>query len=83
MSLEDGVNLMRGKPGTDIEITIMRKNTKPFTVKITREIITIVTVKGYLLEDGIGYVRVSSFQKPTTDYFKKQLSNWWWKMMEI
>jgi hypothetical protein len=31
MSLEDGVNLMRGKPGTDIEITIMRKNTKPFT----------------------------------------------------
>ncbi len=73
MSLEDGVNLMRGKPGTDIEITIVRKNTKPFTVKITREIITIVTVKGYLLEDGIGYVRVSSFQKPTTDLLQKAI----------
>ena len=73
MTLEDGVDLMRGKPGTDVEITIVRKNVKPFVVKITREIITIVTVKGYLLDDGIGYVRVSSFQKPTTDLLQKEI----------
>jgi predicted aconitase len=36
------------KPGTDIKVTIVRKNTKPFVVKITREIITIISVKGYL-----------------------------------
>ncbi len=73
MTLEEGVSLMRGKAGTDIEITILRKNTKPFAVNITREIITIISVKGYLLEDGIGYVRVSSFQKPTTDLLEKTI----------
>lgn len=73
MTLEEGVSLMRGKAGTDIEITILRKNTKPFGVKIIREIITIISVKGYLLEDGIGYVRVSSFQKPTTDLLEKTI----------
>jgi carboxyl-terminal processing protease len=71
MTLEDGVGLMRGKPGTDIEITIVRIDEKPFVVKITREIITITSAKGYLLEDGIGYVRVSSFQKPTAALLEK------------
>ncbi|CAC9435003.1 Carboxyl-terminal protease (EC 3.4.21.102) [uncultured Gammaproteobacteria bacterium] len=73
MTLEDGVNLMRGKPGTDIKITVVRKNKKPFMVKITREIITIVSVRGYLLDDGIGYVRVSSFQKPTSNLLQKTI----------
>lgn len=72
MTLEEGVDLMRGKPGTDVEITVMRKN-KPFTVKITREIITVNSVKGYLLENGIGYVRISSFQKPTSRLLKKTI----------
>jgi carboxyl-terminal processing protease len=71
MTLEDGVGLMRGKPGTDIEITIVRIDEKPFVVKITREIITITSAKGYLLEDGIGYARVSSFQKPTAALLEK------------
>lgn len=73
MTLEDGVDLMRGKPGTDINVTISRKNKKPFVVKITREIITIVTVKGYLLDDGIGYIRISSFQQPTLNLLKKTI----------
>lgn len=73
MSLEDGVDLMRGEPGTNIQITILRKNQKPFVVDITREIITIVTVKGYLLDDDIGYVRVSSFQGPTANLLKETI----------
>ncbi|WP_428087198.1 S41 family peptidase [Candidatus Thioglobus sp.] len=73
MSLEDGVELMRGEPGTDIQITISRKNQKPFVVDITREIITIITVKGYLLEENIGYVRVSSFQAPTASLLKETI----------
>ena len=73
MSLEDGVDLMRGEPGTDIQITILRKNKKPFVVNITREIITIVTVKGYILEEDIGYVRVSSFQGPTANLLKETI----------
>ncbi|KAA0444251.1 MAG: S41 family peptidase [Candidatus Thioglobus sp.] len=73
MTLEDGVNMMRGKPNTDIKITILRKNKKPFEVKITRQIITIISVKGYLLEDGVGYVRISSFQRPTIGLLKKTI----------
>ncbi len=73
MTLEEGVELMRGEPGTDIQITISRKEQKPFKVTITREIITIISVKGYLLEDGIGYVRISSFQGPTAELLKKTL----------
>ncbi|MBE8190008.1 MAG: S41 family peptidase [Candidatus Thioglobus sp.] len=73
MTLEDGVSLMRGKPDTTIELTIVRKNKKPFKVKITRQIITITSVKGYLLADGIGYIRISSFQTPTVNLLKTTL----------
>ncbi len=74
MTLEDGVDLMRGEPGTKIKITVLRKKQSPFEVEITREIITIVTVKGYLLEDNIGYVRVSSFQGPTAELLKETIA---------
>ena len=73
MTLEDGVSLMRGTPDTSVELTIIRENTKPFIVSITREIITIVTVRGYLLEKNIGYIRISSFQDPTAELVKSTL----------
>ncbi|MBW5291154.1 MAG: Carboxyl-terminal protease [Candidatus Ruthia sp. Asou_11_S2] len=75
MTLEDGVELMRGKAGTDIQITIVRKNKKPFIVNITREIITIISVKGYLLEKNIGYIRISSFQNPTAKLLKQTFND--------
>ena len=73
MTLEDGVKLMRGEPDTNIQLTIIRKNKKPFVVNITREIITITSVKGYLLEKDIGYIRISSFQNPTARLLKETL----------
>ncbi len=73
MTLEDGVNLMRGEPNTDIKLTILRKNKKPFVVNITRQIITITSVKGYLLEHNIGYIRIASFQNPTINLLKEIL----------
>lgn len=74
MTLEDGVALMRGEPDTTIELTIVRKNKKPFVVEITRQIITITSVKGYLLDDGIGYIRIASFQNPTANLLKEILA---------
>lgn len=74
LSLSDAVDLMRGKPKTKVKITILRKGSEPFEVEIIRDIITIVSVKGYLLEDGIAYVRVSSFQSPSVALFKKILT---------
>ncbi len=74
MTLEEGVNLMRGDPDTEVTLTIVRKDKKPFTIDITREIITIISVKGYLIEKNIGYVRISSFQVPTAELIKTTIN---------
>jgi len=66
MSLHDAVSKMRGVPKTSVTITILRegwKETKDFT--LAREIIKIKSVKSKILEDGIGYVKISQFQEQT------------------
>ena len=73
MTLEDGVSLMRGTPNTSIDLTIVRNGKKPFVVNITREIITITSVKSHLLDPGLGYVRISSFQNPTAQLLKNKI----------
>ncbi|MEW6214493.1 MAG: S41 family peptidase [Nitrospirota bacterium] len=79
MGLHDAVRKMRGVPNTPVTITILRegwKETKDFT--ITREIIKIKSVKYRLIEDGIGYIKISQFQEQTAD----DLSNAIEKLME-
>ena len=71
INLEEGVKLMRGAPGTTIKLTIGRPDIAPFVVEITREIITVTSAKGLLLEEGIGYLRVAQFQRPTAEVVKK------------
>lgn len=67
MSLREAINKMRGKPGTSVSLTIIRKNQKvPLHLKLTREIIHIASIKSRLLENNIGYIRISQFQEPTT-----------------
>ena len=66
MSLHDAVSKMRGAPKTSVTIAILRegwKETKDFT--LVREIIKIKSVKSKVLEDGIGYVKISQFQEQT------------------
>jgi len=66
MSLNDAVKLMRGKPGSDIELTIVRKGEeKPLVISVTRAIIKVDSVKNRMLEPGFGYVRISNFQSKT------------------
>jgi|TARA_B110000196_G_scaffold99329_1_gene86360 carboxyl-terminal processing protease len=65
INLEEGVKLMRGAPGTSIILTIGRPDIAPFEVKITREIITITSAKGLLLDEGMAYLRIAQFQRPT------------------
>ena len=74
LSLSEAVDMMRGEPKTAVSITILRQNIDPFEVEIIRDIITIVSVKGYLLEKNIGYIRISSFQAPSADLLKKTLN---------
>jgi len=76
LTLNDDVNLMRGKPGTKITLTIVR-NGKTFNVTITRGIIKIKSVKSYALEKypQIEYIRISSFDKNVVSSLKKTLKS--------
>ncbi|MBA4740098.1 MAG: S41 family peptidase [Burkholderiales bacterium] len=66
MTLNDAVKLMRGKPGTDIVLTIVRKGEpQPQTITVTRDIIQIQSVKYRMLEDDYAYFRVTQFQEHT------------------
>ncbi len=66
MTLSDAVKKMRGKPNTDIVLTLIRKgDAKPRIIKITRAIIQIQSVKSELLEPGYAYFRVTQFQEHT------------------
>jgi carboxyl-terminal processing protease len=66
MSLNDAINLMRGKKGTTITLTIVREGVdQPLTIPITRDIIRVKSVKSQMLEPGFGYVRVTNFQAKT------------------
>lgn len=74
MSLADAVHKMRGKPGTKIVLTIIRKDSpKPLEVSLTREIIHVKSVRSKMLEPGYGYVRISQFSASTGDSLRKQL----------
>jgi len=66
MSLNDAVKRMRGKPGSKIVLTIIRKNEpKPFEITLVRAIIKVQSVKSKLLEPGYGFVRITQFQEMT------------------
>lgn len=66
MSLQDAVDKMRGKAGSSVVLTVLRKGEKvPLTFKLTRQIIHIASVKSKLLDQNFGYVRITQFQEPT------------------
>ena len=74
MTLDEAVSIMRGKAGTEIEITIVRKGEpKPFKVKIVRDIIKIQSVFVKTIDDDILYIRISSFDKKVVSEVKKAL----------
>jgi len=74
MTLQQAVNIMRGKVGTDIVLTVVREGgDKPLEITITRDTIKVQSVKGRLLEDGFGYIRISQFQSHTGENLAKQI----------
>ncbi|NOZ36591.1 MAG: S41 family peptidase [Gammaproteobacteria bacterium] len=75
MGLDNAVKLMRGKPGSEIKLTIAREGAdKPLLIKIKRAIIHVKSVKQKLLEPGYGYVRISQFQERTGEDLRKAIS---------
>ena len=73
-SLSEAVDLMRGPVGSSIELTVRRRGEKKaLTFNITREIIEIQSVKSELLEENIGYIRLTSFNENSSDLIEKQI----------
>ncbi|MDG2159592.1 MAG: S41 family peptidase [Gammaproteobacteria bacterium] len=73
MEIGDAVKLMRGEPGTKIQITVLRKKLdEPLVIDITRQIIVSKGIK-YKIFDNIGYVRLSSFQSNSTNDLKSTI----------
>ena len=76
LTLNDAVKRMRGKPGTPITLTVLRKGeSKPLVVTLTRAVIKIQSVKSKLVEPGYGYVRITQFQEHTGENLATALEN--------
>lgn len=76
--MDDAIKIMKGMPNTSVTLTILRldKDGKPesFDVEVMREKIRLVTVKSSMLENNIGYIRITTFDEQTAADFKAQYS---------
>jgi carboxyl-terminal processing protease len=74
MSLNDAVKIMRGKPGTQLTLSVLRKNEKePLKFTLTRDTIKSKSVKYKLVEPGFAYARVTQFQEHTGEDLAKAI----------
>jgi len=75
MTLSDAVKRMRGKPGTQISLTISRRGeSQPLQVTLTRAVIRVRSVKSKIIEPGYGWIRVSQFQESTSESLVRHLA---------
>ena len=73
-TLTEAVELMRGPVGSTIKITVRRQNVKKAIIfNITREIIKIESVKTKIIEDTVGYIRLTSFNENSADQIKEKI----------
>ena len=73
-SLSEAVDLMRGPVGSGIELTVRRRGEKKaLTFNIIREVIQVQSVKSEIIEENIGYIRLTSFNDNSSDQIKKHI----------
>ena len=73
-SLSEAVDIMRGPVGSAIELTVRRRGVKKALIfNITREIIEVQSVKSELLDNNIGYIRLTSFNDNSSEQIKKKI----------
>lgn len=76
MGLEEAVQLMRGKPGTTLTLTIMRESeSAPVEIDVERAVIKVTSVKSRMIENGYGYIRLTQFQAETGEQFTNALES--------
>ena len=73
-SLSEAVDLMRGPVGSGIELTVRRRGErKALTFNIIREVIQVQSVKSEIIDESIGYLRLTSFNDNSSDQIEKQI----------
>ena len=76
MSLQEAVTMMRGEPGSELRISVLRSGEEtPRTFTLNREVIRSESVKHELLEPGYGYLRISQFQTRTTEQARQAIEH--------
>jgi carboxyl-terminal processing protease len=74
-SLSEAVDIMRGPVGTSIELIVRRRGVKKaLTFNIVREVIQVQSVKSEIINENIGYIRLTSFNDNSSDQIKKQIN---------
>lgn len=74
MTIDKAVSIMRGKPGTPIKLTVIRKGEmKPLVIDIIRDIIEIQSVYAKTIGDDILYLRITSFDQKVVSSMKKAI----------
>ena len=75
-TLSEAVDLMRGPVGSSLEVTIRRKGQKKaLNFKITREIIEVKSVKSKIIDNSIGYIRLTAFNDNSSEQIKDKIKN--------
>jgi len=73
-SLSEAVDLMRGPVGSGIELTVRRRGErKALTFNIIREVIQVQSVKSEIIDENIGYIRLTSFNDNSSDQIEKKI----------
>ena len=76
MTMQQAMTRMRGKPNTEITITVVRASEpNPLIITLKRAIIQVKSVKAKLLEPGLGFVRVTRFQERTAEQLATALDS--------
>jgi len=76
ITLNDAVKKMRGKPNTDVKLTIVRKGeSEPLEIVVRRDVIHVKSVKAKMLEPGYGLIRVTQFQERTGENLVSALND--------
>lgn len=75
MSADVAVTLLRGTPGTEVTLTILRGKEYTFSVPITREVIEVPNIRSAVLPGNLKYIRVISFSISTGEDFRKELQD--------
>lgn len=71
--IDEAVSKMKGQPGTGVVLTVQKKSGSPADVKIVREQIVIKSARSEVLNDGLGYLKLNSFDEKSAEEFQTNL----------